>query len=509
MNYNLTENLIDITNPEIKSDVALKKEFYVPRNTTYGKSAVHPLWSRNNNSSSTGKKYTNEQIRTMLLDPYNNYKSLQQVSDYFWHNSPFYQNIIYYFGTLMTFDGVLSPDALSNEKLITIENRLLNSAWMLKRLNIRENFPSMVIRALLNGETYWYDLSSESGSGTAIVEEIPSKYCQLAYIDDSTGMWRYYVNLSLIDNGALFELPKEIKDAYENYIKMDKATRKAKTPHPELGIDIPNYLHLVGDRGFSIFVHKVKGKHDYPFLASMFLDINTLEDNKDYIDEFLKESNIKLLHLKIPTHPETGEPLMDEPFIRAFHESAKEHLPKSTAPLTNPFDAEALNFDIKDSTLSVVNNSKDMAQFSSGISSTLFDADTTNGLGYSIEIDASKMYPLLSFFTDFINFKIKSQKFHVSLLHIHQHNRELWHKQYATDLLNGGHRSLFMVTNGMDLYDSIMIAKMEIMLDFDSLLPCKMNASQLSAGDLESENGRPKVEPKKASDSSNKAQDYK
>lgn len=492
-----------------KSKVNDKREFFVPRNQ-FSKSYVHPIWTRNNNSGSTGKKYTNAQIDTMLQNPYMNYKQLQDVSNYFWRTSPFYQNIIYYLGTLMTFDGVLAPNSVI-DNASALEKRLLSSALAVKKINVKSTFPSMMIRTLLNGETYWYDLSSEK-EGITLIEEIPSKYCRLAYIDDITGLWRYYVDLSLIESTSLYELPPEIIKAYNGYLKLDRTQQKEKTFNPDLNMEVPNYLHLVGENGHAIFVHKDKSQHDYPFLASMFKDINTLEENKDYMDEYLKESNIKLLHLKIPINKETGEPLLEEGFIRAFHDSAKEHLPASTAPLTNPFDVKALNFDrVQDAALNVTKNSKEMAQFGSGISETLFNANTTNGLGYSIEADASKMYPLLSYFTNWVNFKIRTYKFSVSFLQIHRHNREDWHKQYATDLLNGGQRSLFMATNGLDLYDSIMISKMEKLLGFDDWLPAKMNASQMGSQDLVEGkvSNRPELADKDKSDGTITSGNYK
>jgi hypothetical protein len=493
-----------------KSKVNSKREFFVPRNQ-FSKSYVHPIWTRNNNFSSIGKAYKNSEIDKMLLNPYMNYKELQNVSNYLWQTSPFYQNIIYYLSTLITFDGVLAPNSVTDvvNNASALEKRLLGSALTVKKIDVKNTFPSMMIRTLVNGETYWYDLSTDK-EGATVIEEIPSKYCKLAYIDNITGLWRYFVDLSLIDSELILELPEEIIKAYKKYIKLDRSKQKEKILHPDLNIEIPNNLHLIGDNGFAIFVHKEKSHHDYPFLASMFTDINTLENNKEYMDEYLKDSNVKLLHQKIPIDKETGEPLFEKDMIDVFHQSAKEHLPSSTAPLTNPFEVEALNFDgVQDSALSVAKNSKEMVQFDSGISSTIFDANTTNGLGYSIEADASKIYPLLSYFTNWVNFKIKPYKFSVTFLQIHRHNREAWHKQYATDLLNGGQRSLFMATNGLDLYDSIMISKMERLLEFDDWLPCKMNASQMGSQDLDKVNHRPEKEDRDKADGTVRSEDYK
>lgn len=454
--------------------------FYIPRNT-YSKSYVEPLWGRANNASKTGRKYTNDNILKLLTDPYRNYKALQEISHYFWYTSPFYQNIIYYLATIMSFDYLLYPYDIPPMDRI-LENRLFSSAQIVKNINVKTSFPSILARALVNGETYWYDLA-EGKNEFSIIQEIPSRYCQLAFIDDKTGFWRYFVNLSFIKKESLVELPPEITEAYENY-KSNKDKNK-KIKNDELDAEIPANLYLVSPKGFSVFIHKQKSQHDYPFLSSMFIDINTLEDNKDYMDEYLKESNIKLVHFKVPTDKDTGKPLMDKDLVEIYHNSAKEHLPKSTAPLTNPFETEALSFDkVKDAVLSVLDNSKKTVQWDSGVSSTLFESNTTNGLKFSIEVDASKMYPLLSYFEDYVNYKMAKQKFGIRFLKIHQGNRADWHKQYSTDLQNGGQRSLFIATNGLELYDSLMISKMEKVLDFDSYLPPKINANQISGNEV-------------------------
>jgi hypothetical protein len=489
------------------------KKFYVPRNHNYSrkyeKSRINPIYG-DIKKNATQASYTNANIETYLKNPYANYLKLQELSNYFWRNSPFYQNVIYYLGTLLAFDYVLapilSPSDVEKLNVSALKKRLYSSAYTVKNTDVRCQFAKMMIRMLLNGETYWYDMS-DSKNNKVRFEEIPSEYCQLAYIDDD-GLWRYYVNLSEIPSTYLSTLPNEIKIAYKRYIQLDHTTKKEKVLNRELGIEIPNYLHLVGDKGVAMFVHQNKHTHDYPFLASMFPDLNTFEYNKSYMDEYLKEHNIKLVHLKIPTDKETGEPLLDHDFINEFHESAKDHLPSSTAPLTNPFEVQTLNFDkVQDSALNVTKNAREQVQFGSGVSGTLFDATTTNGLGYSIETDASKLYPLLSYFNDLMNFKINNNKFTCTFLQIHRHNKLEWHKQYATDLLNGGQRSFWLATNGVDLYDSLMISEMEKMLDFDGLLPPKLNASQGNAEDLDN-NGRPKKDEGDKSDSTVVGENY-
>ena len=472
----IEQNKSKETNSE--QNIPKENKFYVPKNQRFSKSMVLPLWQTLNTKSYS--KYTNEQIDNMLKNPYASYKELQSVSNYLWATCPMYQNIIFYHATIMSFDYLLYPEKV-NVNNITLENRLISSAKTVKESQVKSIFPTITLRTLLNGETYWYDLSD---SNNTIYAEIDSTYCQLAFVDDDN-LWRYFVDLSRITVTNLYELPDEIRIAYDNWVKKGKNKQKTEKIIEGYTVTIPDSFYLVGKKGFSLFAHMKKAQHDYPFLASMFTEFNSLEDNKDYFDSYLKENNIKIIHLKIPIDKDTGKPLMDEGIIRAYHESAKEHLPSNVAPMTNPFEVEGIALDKSQQTgINLVEHSKKIVQDSSGISETIFSASTTNGLKYSTTADAVKMYPLLYFYENLINYKIKSQGFRISFLQINHYDRLEWHKQYSANMAVGGLRNQFISTSNIELYDFLMISKMEKLLNFDDYLPVKMSANQMNSDDV-------------------------
>ena len=116
---------------------------------------------------------------------------LQEISDFLWRRSAFYQNILYYLATLITFDYALAPLEMVGQS--ALKKRLMASALFIKNSDIKSQFSHMMLRMLANGESYWYDWSSSSDRMS--MGEIPSKYCQLAMIDYNNNLWRYYVNL--------------------------------------------------------------------------------------------------------------------------------------------------------------------------------------------------------------------------------------------------------------------------------------------------------------------------
>ena len=452
-----------------------KQEFYIPRNQM--KVKVPPMWAQTY-SKSIARDYTEETISKLLSDPLTNYKQLQEVSEYLYNTSKVYQNFLYYLATIMTFDYILFPSILTdkNSDPDKLWGRLYASAEKLYVMQPAYNFPHMLMRTLLNGETYWYDSSTNN---TAIFTEVPSKYCQLAGVDGD-GLWRYYVNLSLIEPELLSQLPVEIQDAHEEYF--NKKNKKAE-----------DNFYLVSQRGFSIFCHMKKEIHDYPYFSSMFVDLNRLENDKDYLNNFIKADNIKLIHSEVPLNKEGTKPAMEKNIVQDYHNSIKEHIPDNVAPVTTPFKTTPINLDkSQQNSINIVELSKKNVQDDSGISESMFSTETTLGLKYSTLVDATAMYPLLSFFENLVNFKIQDKKFKCEFLPINHYNKIEWHKEYERALgVAGGLRSKYIATSQSGLYGFLMTAKMEQILDFDSLMPTKESA--YNSGTTE-ETGRPETE---------------
>lgn len=494
-NENTFEN---ITAPSTLQDQK-PNEFFVPRN--YARSQVQPLWAITP-SNSTTRKYTSEQISKLLLYPYNSYKELQNISNYLLYTSSAYNNFLDYLANAPTFDYILECEDVDKVNKTTIENRYLESAKTVHKINVKSIFPAMLKRVLANGETYFYNMMDNSNS---IIIEIDSNICQLAQIDNNN-IWRYYVNLSLIDSTKAYELPDEIYNAYKEWINGGKKKNKKEID----GITIPEYLYLVSEKGFAIFIHMRKTQHDYPYLAHMFEDLNDLESDKSYMNDYIKDSNIKLIHMKIPTDKDSGLPLMDKDTMQTYHDSAKEHLPSNIAPLTNPFQVESIALDKAQSTaINLVEHSTKVVMQDSGISDTIFNANSTNGLKYATLADATKLYQIFYFFENFINIQIKQYKSKVKFLRINHYNQLEWHERYYADVQAGASRSLFVCTSGLEPYDVINLARTEKIIGMDDMLEPKVNASQIGLSDTESKNGAPKKKEDKASDSTNKVNEYR
>jgi hypothetical protein len=383
----------------------------------------------------------------------------------------------------------------------TLKNRFLGAAKTCKDANIKSNFTHMMYRTLMNGETYWYDLSDEQNT---IFQEIPSSFCRRAMIDEDN-LWRYYIDLRKIKQTELNEMPEEIRIAYKNYAE----TKDKKTTKKVRGInaEVPYYLYPVSKRGFSMSCTLNFEEHGYPFFANMFIDLNNFDNDKEYFNNTIKLNNIKLIHFKVPIDKNTGEPTMTYDDVRDYVVAAKSQLPDNVSPITNPFEADNITLDkSQQSSMDVSKYSKDNVTFSSGISETMWNATTTNGLKFSVESDANQIKYLMIFFENLINYKIKDFKFKFTIdRDVTQYNKDEIYTRRVNALAAGFNYSTWFSATGIEPYDVIKMAEMEKALDFRELFEPKPLAYQQS-GDGNNE-GAPEKDDK--ADVTEENQQYK
>jgi len=433
----------------------------------------------------------------LLKDPYASYKKLRDVSNWLFANSPSYGNIVDYLAHLLSFDYVVYPAEVKKNKT-TIKDRFQEAAKLIRDASVKEIYPEMLKRTIVNGSTYWYDLGDKTNT---IYVEIDSSICQLAMVDDDN-IWRFYIDLAQIKPDQYYEMPEEIRLAYDDWVIGGRKKTKEEREIEGTKIAIQSNLYLVGKRGFCLTSHIEKMRNDYPLLAPLFKDFNTHEENKTYLNDTLKAEVIKIVHLKVPVD-DNGIPLMDKDIIQAYHDSAKEHLPANVAPMTNPFEVSGISLDKSQSNqTNLVEHSQTVISNDSGISTTVFSTETTNGLSYSTAKDVAKMLPYYYYFTNIANYKIKAQKMQVKFLPHSFHQRLDQHKTYAADLPLGGSRMLWVATSGLEIYDAMKVLEFEQEINIDELLPVKASAAQMS-GD---ETGRPQKEEVEKADSTIKTE---
>ena len=433
---------------------------------------------------------SNEKIESLLQDPLKNYRELQRLSAYFQYVCPFYTNIIYHHASIMTYDYMIIPNLEKMSiKPETLKSRYMKASKLAKKTQVADNFTFMMFRTLANGEAYWYDLSDEHNT---IFKEIPSKFCRRAFIDDDS-LWRYYIDFTLLgDPSELQEMPREIQLAHESYLRVANDKKDKKRKIEGLNIEIPHHLYLVSAKGFSTSARRTFENHEYPFFANMFVDLNNFVNDAKYYNNFIKDENTKIIHMKLPTDPKTGLPIVDFDDMMAYHNAAKANVPSNVRVVTNPFELSGVDTNkSQQQVIDAIDVSKKNSIFGSGIASSIWEANTANELKLALVNDASRVKHLMSFFDNLMNYKLKehSMLFYIDR-EITQYNKHEVYKQRKEGLGMGDLYTGWISAGAYEPYDAIMLAEMEKALDFESLFTPKTSAFQQSASD--GEKGQPK-----------------
>ena len=422
------------------------------------------------------RKYTRQQVRNFLRDPFQNYDKLQDVSEYLKAVSGNYFRILKYLSGLSTLDHMIYPNSKSKiENGEKVKKDFLKAAQLLEKMKVKHNFRWIFERMIENGEVFLYKI--EDGKGI-VYKEIPHGLCRISSIDN--GVFRYDVNVANIQEQDVEYLPMEMQSAW-------------KSPNSQV-----DGWYTVSEKGFAF---NVLGNYTngFPMLSFMFDDVMGLEDTKDLMEDKTKLDAIKLVHQKIPMDKDGNKPVFDMLTARMFHEGTKKNLPTGVAVTTNPLDITAIPFDKAASTeFDSVERSERNIWNSSGISDLIFSNQKASGeaMKRSIIADETLVMPFLTMFEHYINSELESTKFSFEFLETSYFNRE---EKIATGkemLAYGSSRLHLLATMGFTPIQVINIFEFEQnILNIDEMLVPKQT-SHTMAGDEEGKPGAPTQEEK-------------
>ena len=124
-------------------------------------------------------KYSASEIRDMLNDPYENNKKLQTVAKWLFLSDGTFREILQYKVGMLTYDHFMIPRDYSKVmgKKGSLEANELKSATRLERFNLKHNLPNLMLRTLLLGEMFIYQV--DNNKGDIVLQELPSERCEI------------------------------------------------------------------------------------------------------------------------------------------------------------------------------------------------------------------------------------------------------------------------------------------------------------------------------------------
>lgn len=419
-----------------------------------------------NKTLKRSRKIDREQVRRMMLKPFDNANQLQGVSEHLKATNGHYFRMLKYISNLMTFDYVLYPNVSAKkfENSDKLYKNFEQSAMYTKMMKIKHNFRYFLERMVTNGEVYVYKIEDKT---SIIFKELPPTICRASMVEDN--VMRYQINLKEINEASIEEYPKEIQSAW----------RRANNSKGSSQGD----WYQVGENGvcFNAWGNFSKG---FPMFSFMFDTLLGHEDTMDSFEDQLKLDALKLVHQKVPLNEE-NMPVMEKEIIQAYHDSTKRNLPKTVSIATNPLELQSINFDKnalrnKDG----VTISEDNIFSTGGISKLLFNNVSASGEGLkkSALTDEMLMYPYLEQFANYINYelaRLSGMPYSIKFLNTTYFNIDDKHTKAKEDLTIGGSRQVFFSTQGLEPIEAVNMLKMEQAIGFDDLLqPAKSSHTQ-------------------------------
>lgn len=444
-------------------------------------------------------KYTKEQINTYIEN--NNVDKLREVSNYFFLASGQYRGLIQYLSNILTFDYLIVPKVKKND-VLTSDRFERDYHFIMDYTDnsyIEETERFITFITLLDGVFYGYEQQRDN---IVSVQQLPPQYCRSNYkvngaygVEFNLRFFEIYKDTEL--KMKLFEMfPREFLQYYLDY-------KNGKTKE-WIQLD-PNFARC----------HKFTTAPK-PLLSDVFLDLVDLKEYKELDKSQSKLNLYKLIVQKLPIDKDSGLPLLQLEEGKALHANAKKMITQEGIDvLTSPLDIQAVNLQERGSTIrDNIERATNNVYESANTSKILFSSGTDGGsigLSYSVKIDESSIFPLLSQYKRWRDnkfktlFKSKSYQFEILFPKITIFNRKEMFDLYKEGATLGYSKLMPLAAMGIKQSTFINLINFENnYLKLDELFkPLQSSHTQSN----EDKKGRPESDEKDLSDKGRKTRE--
>lgn len=339
------------------------------------------------------RKYDKDQIRRFMLNPRNYERQLREVGLYLKNTSSHFYRINKYLSTMLTFDWLLIPVGVEQDKMQkpSFRREYNKAIKFIESYNIKNEFGKIVETTV--DEDLFFGVERKMGN-SIVIQRLPSNYCKI--VGWNEGGYAFAFDLNYFNNRKqdIDNYSKEIKDAYKTYEKNGG-----------------NSWYQLKNNAVAF---KLNSTLDYglPILSGIFEDIIDLEDLKDLIKKREKIENFKLLVQKIPMKKDAKSEkdfLIGLDSVKIFHRNIKDNLPDGVSIVSSPMELEGVSFErSRSSPVNNVSVAEEQVYNSSGVSSALFNSQKSGsiGLNRSLEVDQNMMFGFLRQIEKYLNYRL-------------------------------------------------------------------------------------------------------
>lgn|GEM_PF-4322255 len=447
-----------------------------------------------NKGISVVETYTSEDVKKFLKNRSSvaSQKKLRKISRFLLSASGHYQNLILYFSTLHTMDYTLPPMTTDigsiNPKRFKKDYE--EHAKTTEKMDISSSFLEARITSYVDGVFYGFARPTKNGF---YLQKLDPDYCKITFIDPDTGLLGYSFDFSYFNNNIamLNSFPEYFREIYGRTKDNKSSTEKWER------IESPLSICLTTSFDFN----------PVPAFSSVFEGILDIADFKALAKTKEELENFMLLLQKIPMDgKDANKFLIDEDYVKTFHENLLDISPEQVGVSTSPMDITAVKFDKDTYDKNKVGQATTQFWDETGVSNLLFSANasTSSALKYSVGTDESDAFRLIKVIEKWCNAYVQATGnyrygFKLNILPATKLNRnELI--ESALKLANAGlpKKTEIMALGGYSPNAILMNAYLEneILKLPDVLVPLS-SAHTATPSDL---NGRPKSQEEDLSD---------
>ena len=333
--------------------------------------------------------YTQDEIDEFLANPRSNEKQLREVARYLENTSQIFQQAISYLPNMNKICPVIIPTR--PEQLKTIKVQYEQACNYLNLLNLPHNL--LQVFRICFREDVFYGLEYETKESYFIKQLDPDR-CRISGVE--YGCYVFQFDMSFFDNSKNTDVDIELLDEYEQYIPgfFTKAYNAYKKDSNLKWVELP------GQNSICI---KLKEELDYcyPPFASVYKDIQDIEDYKALAKVAEEQANYKIIGFKIPqlnsqrNNDRTDNFAIKLSTAKLFFELTRSSLSDSIGLFYSPMDFQAISFSANNTnSRNRVKESTEQFYDSLGFSKLLFNSENATTLQFSVVLDESKLYSL-------------------------------------------------------------------------------------------------------------------
>lgn len=454
------------------------KDYEIPSTFAYiNKGTIDNIQSLNKKMYSP-RKVADERIDTYLKNPLQYASALQDLSLITIINNGILKEFINYKSLILTNDHYLytskAYEYKDKEKLLEDE---IEVAKYLDKLGIKNVLSWLTKKMFISGEVFLYKKETKDG---VFFQELPSKMCKTFLIDEF-GLYRFGVNMSLMDDEIVEYYPDEIKKAYKKY-KVSKNKKSLKS--------FSNEYYIVGDSGCAFkFNHwETTG---LPYYTHLFAALNNLSSNiaLDNLDKAL--DNFKLIHQEVPMDKD-GRIQMKNDVVSVYHEAIKSVMPEGIGVVTSPLQVKSITLgDGRMKNYDYTEKLKKDVYDNAGLSAELFNGNnkTKEAILMGSVVDTLVPLEIQRQFERYINVELMltfpNKGWHISFLPTTYANRAEQIKLERENLSIYGSKKRYLASQGMSPLEAISIIYEEHLLNLQEYMR-PMQTSHTISGTIDS-----------------------